>query len=210
MADVFRRWLQGQQIVWPILCAAIGQTLCNILLNYVLVDVYDMGFQGAAFVVALTKWCYLYLLVSIIIIREVYVKHEARSHPIISPPFGPFCVRILSLNNLASKAEEPVFKEDISQLYASIPDHENILPVDTAKRSNKITEGNKKLKLHSNREARPEIEDITPMKSVAPTTDLNLPPIQPAVFDHWGQFYQLGLPGALSLFIEWLVLYVFV
>jgi hypothetical protein len=33
----------------------------------------------------------------------------------------------------------------------------------------------------------------------------NWPSVSVAVFEDWGQFLQLGIPGALSLFMEWCV-----
>jgi hypothetical protein len=31
----------------------------------------------------------------------------------------------------------------------------------------------------------------------------NWPPFSPAVFDDWGEFLRLGIPGAISLLLEW-------
>lgn len=217
MSDVFKRWLQGQQIVWPILCAVIGQTICNLLLNYVIVDIYDMGLEGAALVVALTKWCYLSFLISIIVLREVYMKHEIDIHPIISPPFGPLCVRILSLNDIRCRAELGTGAESLFHQTSADSDHKSLIKNTSANDIDLKIIVNKEVSkrgkygpttaLTVGEEVECHKENVE--LNTSPRCSLNLPPLQLALFDEWDQIFRLGLPSALSLFMEWYVLCVY-
>jgi len=70
MFEILRKFLQGQQIVWPVVISSVFATLTNIISNYILIDIYDLGFKGAAYSSALSQWVGFLSLVLIICIRK--------------------------------------------------------------------------------------------------------------------------------------------
>lgn len=72
--EILRKFLQGQQIIWPVVVASMLATTSNIVCNYLLIDVYHYGFRGPAISVALANWVALISLTVIILLRRWVVR----------------------------------------------------------------------------------------------------------------------------------------
>ena len=72
--EILRKFLQGQQIIWPVVLASLLATSSNVISNYVLIDIYHYGFLAAAFSVALANWVALTSLVITILLRRCVLR----------------------------------------------------------------------------------------------------------------------------------------
>lgn len=82
--EILRKFLQGQQLVWPVLVASLTATICTGVSNYLLDIYFKLGFYGAAYSVALSQWISLIVLVVLILVRRCYVfslKLSTKSKP---------------------------------------------------------------------------------------------------------------------------------
>jgi multidrug resistance protein, MATE family len=76
--EILRKFLQGQQIIWPVVVASMLATTSNIVSNFVLVEVYHYGFRGPAISVALANWVALTSLTTIILLRRWVMQCRRR------------------------------------------------------------------------------------------------------------------------------------
>ena len=74
MFQILRRLLQGCGIIWPIIVSSAISTIVNIFSNYILIDVLDWGFDGAAVSVGVAQWAGLIGLVLIIYIQATFLR----------------------------------------------------------------------------------------------------------------------------------------
>lgn len=73
---ILSRFLQSQQIVWPLLLSSLIATVSNIALTHVFVHFYAMGFYGCVLGYAFSKWVYFIAILSIIILRKCVIKYN--------------------------------------------------------------------------------------------------------------------------------------
>jgi multidrug resistance protein, MATE family len=69
--QILKKFLQGCGIVWPTLTANVLAAVSNVVLNYVLVEVYHMGYIGAVLTVVISQWISL-LSLSLIICIQIF------------------------------------------------------------------------------------------------------------------------------------------
>jgi len=75
MYAVATKFVQNQQIVWPVtVCNALG-TLVNIVSNYILVMRLRWGFIGCAYTLVIQQWVMFVGIVTIILLRRRFVAY---------------------------------------------------------------------------------------------------------------------------------------
>ncbi len=72
--EIFRKFLQGQQIVWPVVVSALCSTVLNGTLNSFLVRNYHLGIHGPAMALVTSQWSSVLILVSIIAARKCVLR----------------------------------------------------------------------------------------------------------------------------------------
>jgi O-antigen/teichoic acid export membrane protein len=54
--EVLRNYLQGGQVVWPVVVATVLSTIFIICANYLSLNVYGFGFYAIAVITAMSQW----------------------------------------------------------------------------------------------------------------------------------------------------------
>jgi MATE family multidrug resistance protein len=72
--QVLKKYLQGCNVVWPVIVSNFVSTIVNIVVNYILIDIYGWGFTGAALTVGIAQWAGLICLVIIISLQITYIR----------------------------------------------------------------------------------------------------------------------------------------
>ena len=54
--EVLRKYLQGGQVVWPVVVATVLSTIFIICANYLSLNVYGFGFYAIAVITAMSQW----------------------------------------------------------------------------------------------------------------------------------------------------------
>lgn len=76
MFIILTKWLQGQNVVWPVVVSSICTTIFNIVLNYIMM-ILGFGFEGVALTYALTQWFSFLMLCFVVIIRKYLIKRNS-------------------------------------------------------------------------------------------------------------------------------------
>ena len=145
MFEILKKFLQGQQIIWPSLVASIVRTVVTLVCS-IWFSSRGMGFIGIAIASVTAQWACLFAIVISILSRRIYNR---------------------SFYKATSAQYDIVSTEDID----SEPSY---------------TLG----------------DGITTKSSVVDPED-NWPEISIHILHDWAPFFKLGVPGALSLFVEW-------
>ena len=163
MFEVLRKFLQCQQIIWPIVVSSIIAVISNIIITYILVYNYNFGFYGCAYGNVIAQWISFISLTFVIIIYKyiLYLNH----------------------NNYKRVLLDDIDISTTSK-YNNINTKTNIDDTD----KNIINEN--ELEFNS-------FEMIDPND--------NWPQISIDILKDWPIFLELGIPSALSLFMEWYI-----
>lgn len=73
--EVLRKFLQGQNIVWPVVVAAIGGSAFNIIGNYYFMYHLKWGFTGVAYCWGFAQWFALSILIITIVARKLFLRN---------------------------------------------------------------------------------------------------------------------------------------
>eukprot|EP01035_Chromulina_nebulosa_P023397 gene23397-30322_t len=160
--EVLRKYLQGGQVVWPVVVATVLSTMFIICANYLSLNVYGFGFYAIAVITAMSQWIALLSLAIIILLRKAYIRKFVRSFEFVKIPTSEADDASVLVSAMVSASHEEVIESPALDLHCA---EDCSLPHD-------------------------DPED-------------NWPPISWEVFADWQPFFDLGLPGALSLFFEW-------
>jgi MATE family multidrug resistance protein len=76
MFIILTKWLQGQNVVWPVVLSSISTTIFNVVLNYVMM-IHGFGFEGVALTYALTQWFSFLMLCFVVMIRKYLIKRNS-------------------------------------------------------------------------------------------------------------------------------------
>lgn len=76
MFIILTKWLQGQNIVWPVVLSSICTTIFNVILNYVMM-MHGFGFEGVALTYALTQWFSFLILSIVVVVRKCLIKRNS-------------------------------------------------------------------------------------------------------------------------------------
>jgi Na+-driven multidrug efflux pump len=79
MFDVLKRFLQGQNIVWPTMVATSARTIAVLGLSYASTQ-YDYGFEGLGYASVASLWIMYLTLVVSMLLRHMYIKCFPRSY----------------------------------------------------------------------------------------------------------------------------------
>jgi Na+-driven multidrug efflux pump len=196
--DIFRKFLQGQQIVWPVVVAALCSLVLNVFLNHLLVVQYQFGFRGAGISQVICQWSSLVILISIILTRKWYISRgsnkqesqaQRRTHssdPMMTTNHGPADGPVYAPVPLSVQSDIDADIDIDDDFEADNSD----TPISAHAQSTAVT---------------PATATATATATVMAVADSedNWPPLSMSIFQDWGVFLSLGIPGALSLLLEW-------
>jgi MATE family multidrug resistance protein len=173
--DILRKFLYGQQVVWPV----VVSSLCGLIVNFALNAVYHRthfisvvagdggklavelqpgGFLMAGMSFVISQWAALLILIALILVRKGVLRKKYAN---ASPVYVPLTQEESGGNGTASAGAN----------------------------ANASAAGSSVL---------PDADDFYDV-----TTETNWPPISRSVLKDWKPFLDLGIPGAFSLFFEW-------
>jgi Na+-driven multidrug efflux pump len=144
--EILKKFLQGQQIIWPSLLASIVRTVATLVFS-IWFSSRGNGFVGIALASVAAQWSCLIAIVVSILGRRIYIR----------------CVGKPTLIQYTT--------------------------VSTEDADNELT---------------PSLGKGAPTASLAVIDpEDNWPELSAHIFQDWTPFFKLGIPGALSLFVEW-------
>eukprot|EP01041_Mallomonas_annulata_P007785 gene7785-15924_t len=170
MFEVLRKFLQCQQIVWPIVITAIISATSNLISTYLLIRYYSFGFEGCAIGYVISQWMSFIILILIIFIRKYIIYTNNNGYE-----------RLLRLDEM----DKSINAE---------------LPIDFNDESSNTTTNTSNSNLPHNQNHNTNTVDNKLLISIDPED--NWPQISSDICRDWMPFLRLGVPGALSLFIE--------
>jgi Na+-driven multidrug efflux pump len=175
--DSYKRYLQAQGIVFPMLASSAVCLPIHILLTYCLVFRWGLGFRGAALAVGLSNWN---LLVSVVGFNRLSQWYRRRSHastlPLASAASVPSSVPSVSTSaeftGMAPSSHDDTF--------AALLDPSVVLVGNSS-----------------------ATESPRATAAIVDDPDDNWPPLSRDVLRGWSSFFKLGAPSAASLVLEW-------
>lgn len=116
MFEALRRYLQNQQVLWPVLSAISISACINVLCNALLVSIFKLGLAGAALSTALSNWTAFLSLVTLAYIRHKYVNYKFRQlHPLPNVTLQP------TSDNTVNHGNDTQSHEHVGRPLAGIP-----------------------------------------------------------------------------------------
>ena len=213
--QVLLRWLAAQRVLWPVVAASIATIVWNLAGNAFFIYKLDWGFRGPAVVMALSYWVMLSTLVVCIVGRQRWIVWKLKQRE--EEAGDEQRRKELAVNATDSEegeSETEVNGTPVSALAGRVPTWPAVLTKNNAYA--KLAQDT----ISSSPTASPQLSsspakaDSFPYKAAAPSpaaaptsddTDFHdcWPPLSYAIFTNWGEHLRLGLPGAMSLFLEW-------
>jgi hypothetical protein len=172
MFEVLKRFLQGQNVVWPAVVSAAVRTASVLLFSEMAIR-FGYGFEGLAAASVAANWVCLIVIVVATLARRIVLR---------------------------SRSSRRGSQQSYAMVAASIEDFEsecdNNLPIPGPSNP-----------LNNNVEANNTVLDSSKQTANKATKQLdsedNWPAPGLALFEEWEVFLGLGIPGAISLFLEW-------
>jgi Na+-driven multidrug efflux pump len=176
MTEVLRRYLQAQAILWPIVLSTTVVAIVNVPTNYMLIFYFDLGLTGAALSTACAYWYMFICMASCILIRRKYIM---RYH-----------ARTLQNNNYDNESKKA---SRCSNCCLSL----SLLFARQEKTQNQIQDLESPSTCLAGVDISEELEKLEEMENTWPSI------FSKDVFKGWVDFFRLGLPGSVSMFLEW-------
>jgi hypothetical protein len=211
MYEILKRFLQGQNVVWPSLLAAVCRTLSVLAFSYYFLA-RGWGFRGLGLAQSMSQWVSLISLVSLMVIRRN--PTAVRAARLCTQSWSSIVQAIVSTNSssdlgsYAAVATSPSLADEDSGVGVKALGDEDAewaqlddIPVSTNTAKRTTTLGGRRVDGADNYnddsgDGVAEYEAWPPWRAEA-------------VFSGWAAFFRLGIPGAVSLFIEWFVILYF-
>ena len=183
MFEVLKKYLQCQTLIWPIVLSAILSSLSNYISNYVLIVYLNKSFSNCAYSYVISQWIAFLSLSIIIIIRKRI--HYTQQNLEYREPQDKFHENGYSKIDWSSDMDESRYNNQ------SLVDESTHSTAGLIRSSASGSVTSDDLSAHEiNNEDDPED---------------NWPPLSCGIFSGWKVILSLGIPGAISLGIEWYV-----
>jgi hypothetical protein len=194
MYEILKRFLQGQNVVWPSLLAALCRTGSVLLFSYHFLA-RGWGFRGLGLAQSMSQWVSLISLVLFMVIRR---------NPTISRAIKSWSSVVKTIVSLNSSSDLGSYAAVATS--PSLPDEASGIEVKTL---SSVGEGDaewaqietsQRDDTYLNANNDDYYDDGAPEYEAWPQWRAE------SVLKGWGDFFRLGIPGAVSLFIEWFVI----
>jgi len=196
MNEILKKFLLNQNIIAPQIISSFCSLLVNLGCNYLFISYLNYGFIGAAMTTAVVNWFLLISLVILMLVRKRYVYNRRQINS---------QVKYIALVNQIPKESERI-GEDIEENSHNPITEGNIISLIGTQIRNSVEDPIESFDSSEN-----SLLDENSTKSSTGDQinheddpennwpDLNIKNI----FSDWYPFLALGIPGALSLFLEW-------
>jgi len=176
MNEVLRRYLQAQAILWPIVLSTTLVAILNVPTNYMLIFYFDLGLTGAALSTACAYWYMFIFMASATLIRRKYImRYHAQTLQNNNSENKKASVCSSCCLSLSLLFERPKKVQIQIQDLESPPVTATLAGVDISE----------------------ELEKLEQMENTWPSI------FSKEVLKGWVDFFRLGLPGSLSMSLEW-------
>ena len=199
MFEILKRFLQCQNIIYPIMLSTLIGLVFNILMNYELAVRRGWGVDGCAITVACQGWVILAALVATTLLRRRAVLAGRGAAGVVT---GSVQYSALGIDSPpcddAEKSNSGSSSNNNNDSSGSgSTDIEKCACSDASENDEFLASPSK----DSRRQYIAEAEE--PEGPLESDPEDNWPAPSSAAFCDWLPFLRLGVPGALSLFIEW-------
>ena len=212
--QVLLRWLAAQRVLWPVVTASIATIVWNLAGNALFIYKLQWGFQGPAVVMAASYWVMLATLVVCIVGRQRWIKWKLKER--LDAADSVQKRREVTAETASSEegeSETEVKDSPVGVLGGRLSSWPAALQKSNA--YSKLAQDS----ITASPTASPQLSFTPATISVPPPpaapsatavvtsddTDFHdcWPPLSYAIFTNWDEHIRLGLPGAMSLFLEW-------
>eukprot|EP00607_Mallomonas_marina_P008797 CAMPEP_0182418716 /NCGR_PEP_ID=MMETSP1167-20130531/3085_1 /TAXON_ID=2988 /ORGANISM="Mallomonas Sp, Strain CCMP3275" /LENGTH=522 /DNA_ID=CAMNT_0024593049 /DNA_START=341 /DNA_END=1909 /DNA_ORIENTATION=+ len=187
MFEILRKFLQCQQLIWPIVVSALTAAITNLFLSYILVYSYDLGYIGCVTGYVTSQWISLITLSFIVTVYK-YVIHSYKNG----------YQRVIRLNEMDTSLSAAFTVDEIEDDKFDANSSHGLIEEPSDE-----TEGHAIKIFAKNKSDSVQDKDATEAEEEAEDPDDNWPPLSTEIFSDWWPFLRIGLPSGLSLFIEW-------
>ena len=177
--EILRKYLQGGRVLWPVLLSTLVNAVAVLAGNLLYVEHLGLGFRGVALAFVTGQWAALVALAATIVLRKRHLRvklDKLRSK----------CGRRGQEIELASALSVAAGDDDEEEGGEDKNDEER--PLATADAMSPSTSASSALD-----DAWSRLDDWPPLQPSGPYS----------VFSGWVPILQLGVPGAMSLCVEW-------
>ena len=211
--ECLRKYLQGQNIIYPAVVATLFGLLFNVACNFLLVKKYNLGFFGAALTVPLTQWVHLITISFLIIFNKLYLIKPREAAPLHNSDIYMKSAAIAKYAVVSSNEEGPGVdvdegewgeedddvnggRREKTQKFVEMTKVGNVLLSQSVSPSNRNSSSSSSNSSKNNNSSNSSSSSSSGSESSWPIIDASL-------FSNWQLVLALGIPGAASLFIEW-------
>ena len=224
MFEVMRRWLQAQRVVWPVVVAAAAAIAWNVSANYVLIYVYQQGFQAPAVVMAASYWIMLAVMLLCAWGRQRWIMWKLRQRLTDAQQAADEVEMVQTDDGEGAEGQQSAgIEKRMEEGEEEQREEEETHAGDqaegeTSQRSvgTRVARWTKRLRAPSQYDplanvpsdsSLPSPTSISAASTASPAVVYSYhdcwPPLSWAIMSNWGEHFRLGLPGAFSLLFEW-------
>ena len=194
MNEILKKFLLNQNIIIPQIISSFCSLLVNLGCNYLFIVHLNYGFIGAAMTTAVVNWFLLISLVILMLIRKKYIHYQRRNSS---------QVKYITLVNQKQTQPEITGSDNDEDSGNPIIEQNSNSMLDT-QAENTVEDPVEDIDLSEDNLL--DDENATKKDSAMSEDDPenNWPDINVSnILSDWYPFLALGIPGAVSLFLEW-------
>ena len=213
--EALKRWLQCQNILWPTTVSSALSGLLNFLLNYLFFYQLNLGYEGIAGALVISQWFQLLVMITILVLRKYFIYRIFRRHySYISNSYWKYIIIDImgftygsnNSHNSSSNSSTSITAHTASELSHDragfLREYELFEQGDQHHVQDIYTKHDDDQ--HTLLPTTNTLGELHPRYSTGEADpEDNFPMCEPAILDDWMAFLKLGIPGALSLFVEW-------
>ncbi len=195
MNEILKKFLLNQNIIIPQIISSFFSLLVNLGCNYLFIAYLNYGFIGAAMTTAVVNWFLFVSLVILMVIRKQYIYYQRQNN---------IQVKYIALVNQKQKQSQSIGPDTNEDDNCDPIIADNCNSMLDVKLENSIEDPTEDVDLSENN----LLDENTTKMGVSindeDDPENNWPDINiKNILSDWYPFLALGIPGAVSLFLEW-------